>query len=189
MRLNPALSQKILRRVDGEVLAALKRLENRGACAGISKNPAAARKARINHHGSFSKKVPARPFINAGLHANIGTDYIQKMRDLIAELLSNDQDVARSWYTQKFFEGTSREYAEKMPIRGKPFGAGVHGYDILYEIAQTLADAQRDAILSRRFVPNSPRTIKKKKAKQRPIVDMPLVDTGRMLSSIKGWVE
>lgn len=197
MKVSYRLTQRIERHLNARIQAALDRLEGMGACAGISKNPAAARKARINHHGG--PNLPARRFVYAPVGGDgIPPEYYRELRKAIKEELSVG-DVG-GLYSYKTLRNVSASL-ERLPTipfgtyerdeGGKLTGRVLErktGYQIMKKIAELMAEQQRDMILSRHLEANAPATIKKKERKKIQPPDMPLVEYGRLVNSIKGWV-
>lgn len=204
-RVNLSFTQKYTAALDSKMRAQLADFANRSACAGIRNNEAAAMKARVNHHGAFSTKVPARRFITAATmnvgDVNMAAELKQAIKEAVGRPTKRDPKQRVAWAETNVGIGGHAGavvYEETRDVRGNVFGRGEPGTQrgpqrVLFKIAQQLAQNQRTAISERAYAPgpangndpahNAPRVAKHKG------FDWPLVDTGEMYGAIKGWVE
>lgn len=198
-RVNLSFTKKFTAALDSKMEAAMASLASHSACAGIRNNLDAATKARVNHHGSFTKNVPARRFITAATMDINDVNLASELRETIKEALGTP--VKRQMVSETIKERDkyySYERTVTRDVRGAAFGRSDTGEQrgptrVLMKIAQKLAENEKKAIAERSYehvdgyesdiVHNAPRTAKAKG------FDWPLVDTGKMYSSIKGWVE
>lgn len=203
-RVNLSFTQKYTAALDSKMRAQLADFARRSACAGIRKNEAAAAKARENHHGAFSTHVPARRFITAATLNISGTNMASELKQAIREAVGRPVGRSRQVVSREEYNvgisGLSKTLVseEIKDVRGNVFGRAENGEQqgpvrVLKKIAEQLAQNQRVAIAARAFAEgpdydrdpkhNQPSTIKKKGR------DEPLVNTGKMVRAIKGWVE
>lgn len=200
-RVNISLTRKFTAALDAKMRAQLEDFASKSACAGIKNNPSAAKKARVNHHGAMSTKVPARRFITASTMNLAGADFASELRETIKDVIQ--QPTARTQIKHTVTRAVRTRTGEQtdtitQDVRGNVFGRPELGRQrgptrVLQRIANTLAENQKKAIAGRVYengptYGNDPRhnvpVVAKKKG-----FDWPLVDSGEMLSSIKGWVE
>lgn len=200
-RVNISLTRKYTAALDAKMRAQLEVFASKSACAGIKGNADAAKKARVNHHGAMSTRVPARRFITAATQ-NLGkADFSAELRAAIKEVIQMPTLRSITHETVAFRSATRRGEQETTitrDIRGNVFGRPELGRQrgptrVLARIAKQLAENQRQAIDGQVFEEgptydgdpehNAERVVKKKG------FDKPLVDTGKMKAAIRGWVE
>jgi len=196
MRFNISFNRKFEAVMNDKLISAVEALASVSACAGIRKNSNAAKKARVNHHGAFSTKVPARRFVYDATR-NVGdVNFSAALRKIIV-----DQIQAPVAGYNKRVGKTDYVYGDRTRIhaRAKPFGAGgEYGIQktpgrIMNRIANQMAVNQRNAIKQRAYsgaasngndpTHNAPSVAKRKG------FDWPMVDTGETYSAIESWTE
>ena len=204
-RVNLSFTQKYTAALDSKMRAQLADFANRSACAGIHNNKEAAEKARLNHHGAFSTRVPARRFITAATmdigDVAMATELKQAIKEAVGRPVArNPRQVVKREETVVGVGSYAKTvvYEETRDVRGNVFGRSQNGEQkgpvrVLKRIADHIAQNQRTAIAQRAFAEgpdykgdpkhNAPRVIKQKGR------DEPLVATGAMQRAIKGWVE
>lgn len=203
-RVNISLTQKFRYAIDSRMKEQLAGFASHSACAGIRNNPEAAKKARVNHHGAFSTKVPARRFITAATTNLAGANFGSELRTAIKEALGtptarNRAEVVTAVVEESGLHGVGPTvYEETRDTRGNVFGRGEGGKQrgpqrILMKIAQSIAENQKRAIEERIFEDgpdngNNPEHNADSVIKRKGF-DKPLVKNGNMYKSIKGWVE
>lgn len=201
-RVNLSLSKKFTAALDERMRTQLADFASHSACAGIRNDYDSASKARENHHGSFSKNVPARRFITTSTSNVKGLDLGGELKSAIKEALGTAKEAGTETknvvWKGEGLRGTDLIAPEKVYSRGALFGQSSTGEQrgpirVLRKIAQQIAENQKMIITERAYestvaggedpVHNAPRVAKAKG------FDWPLVDSGKMFKAIKGWVE
>lgn len=170
-------------KIDARVRAAYEALEGLAACAGIKNDSVAAKEARINHHGSLSRNIPARRFVTVSSDKTNLPEYNSTIKQIIKDNLK--QPINREWDVKNVRTRTGNIEAKLIDVRQtQPFGTSTIGAKrLMNKVAKQMAENQRQVIEKRQLEPNKASTIKKKKG------DQPLVDTGHLLGTIEHWVE
>ena len=159
------------------------------ACAGIHNAPEQARKARINHYGVPSRKIPARQYIWAATHNHPASAYGNSIKDLIARGIHNNPsphtqvtEVVYEWGVIR--KGT--QYVKGTGKHGTPVFAGRKGYEgLLEKIAKQMEINQYNAISELNI---DGKTTNAKSTVRIKGFDHPLEWTGAMENAIKSWV-
>ena len=187
-RYSSAFTTKFEVALDSRIGRALANMENMSACAGILNDPENAFKARVNHYGGHITKRKEWRVVG---HFKDGRDKL-KLVDVDVDIKIPERhfiDVPLekdSWMLKQFEQkvayilsgGRMRNIAAESTSIGQRGGVSRN----LYEIAQRLAEAQKDAVYMA-HPENKPSTEKKKG------FNAPLRETYDMVDSIKGWVE
>lgn len=194
MRTNTSFRHKIEIAATENLRKRIERLNYIAACAGIKPaegSESAAAKARMNHYGSFTKKVPARRWVDM---ADVNTARISEILDvqsLIKDLIKTPTEKAsrRKEPIQGQYGVTFRYY----DITPDVFPKGVGPVGAMKRVADGMLAAQRAAISFHEFrigptngndpTHNALSTIKNKG------FDFPLVRSGEMVNSLSSWTE
>ena len=192
MQVSSSYVKKINAAVDRKITAAINQLQGMSACAGIRGGTTAsvdlAKKARINHYGSFSRNIPSRKWVDVwdrknqyGLPGEIRGEIMEALR----EELSSDTGVRA-----KLAPGTDyRIEAEPTLFARKSVGPK----RFMEDLARILKEYQVEAIENRDFGPNTagvgdPQhnapSVEKSKKK-----DKPLEWKINLADKIESWVE
>lgn len=169
--------------------AALENISARSACAGISENEEAARKAYVNHYGSLTKKVPARRWVDIPTVGIARASEIEDLQEELKGMLRKSTGPTRK--TVEVFGGYGlTSVSSEM---GSVFKKGVRARTIHNAIAEKMAQAQIDAIMFTNFRPgptygNDP-TVNAASTIKRKGFNAPLIRTQEMLNSISFWTE
>lgn len=160
------------------------------ACAGIRDNDSAAFKARVNHYGSYSKKVPARRWVDMAdlqhAHTGVVLDIQDAIKKVIKDEVLKDRTIVRR--PARYGDTMISNYEDATPF-AVSWGPG----RLSREMSRAMRELQIGAILMTNFRPgptnggdpynNALSTIRKKGRNQ------PLMDTEEMLNSIDAWTE
>lgn len=192
---NLSLTRRITGVLDSYMHAQLASLASTSACAGIRNNESAAKKARVNHHGAPATRVPARRFINAATMSLDGLDLAAELKKTIQEQIKGPVGRSQEKYSITRAQATRTYVIQR---RGSVFGERADGTRhgpamVMRKIADKLAENQKLAISEHKFAPgptnggdpasNAASVVKRKGS------NAPLIDSGDMYKSIKGWIE
>ena len=170
------------------------RLGRVSACAGIHDNGTAAFKARVNHYGSYTNKVPARRWVDmadlAHAHTGVVLDIQAAIKDIIKDEVLKDRTIKK---TRPYYGSDNSSYEELNYYDASPFAPAWGPARLAVEMSRAMRELQTGAILMTVFRPgptnggdpynNAPSTIRRKGRNQ------PLVDTEELLNSIDAWKE
>lgn len=159
------------------------------ACAGLRNSPAQVRKARINHYGVPSRKIPARQYVWAATHNHPASGYGNAIKDIILRGI-HDNPTPHTQVTEAVYEWglvrTGSKVVAGTAKHGTPVFAGRNGYEgLLAKIAKQMEINQYNAISELNIdgkTENAKSTIRKKG------FDHPLEWTGAMENAITSWV-
>lgn len=199
VQLHPNFRKTITTHMDQRVRAAYDEMRGLAACAGIRNNDNAAHKVRVNHHGSFSKCVPARRFIDAAIEDTELYPFNEELREVIRSLIQAAdprQISGRTWEMRRTKLGAAQEAVEiqKTEHHTSPFGQkGMGPRRLMNKIAKQMLDNQIRSLQLHSFpagedygndpAHNTPRVAKKKG------FDFPMVRTGEVVRALDSWVE
>lgn len=190
-RASSSFTAKLDTFMDAYVQAAYDTLNDLEACAGIRNNPDLSYKARANHYGHHTPNggyAPPRVWVDA---ATRNTDAAEK----IAQVIKSRIVAARARFDGQVSAGyteTVHHVEREVMTRGyspsRPFDAAYTRNgprDIMQAIANTMAENQKQLILSWGVTPENAESTIRRKGADKP----PLVWTGAMVKGIKGWVQ
>lgn len=201
-RLNPSLTVKFTAVVTDRVQQAYSELEGMAACAGINVEEGGkvevADRAIYNNEGrvrTYSNGteafIPGRPWVDYATKGGDETkNFTKELGDVIRSNLKAPRYTKSSVQKLPRYDSKTGKYTTIRAGVGSSvsvFGADKYkksGPNILMrKIAKQMADNQKQGIEGGLLAPNTESTKRRKKG------DTPMVWTGEMLKSIKGFVE
>lgn len=197
VQLHPNFRKTITTHMDQRVRAAYDEMRGLAACAGIRNNDNAAHKVRVNHHGSFSKCVPARRFIDAAIEDTELYPFNEELKEVIRGLIqaAKPRSVVASTAHKTINDWLDVEttYVDVVE-HTSPFGQkGMGPRRLMAKIAKQMLDNQIRSLQLHSFpagenygndpAHNTPRVAKKKG------FDFPMVRTGEVVRALDSWVE
>lgn len=195
--LHPNFRQTIKTHIDQRVRAAYDEMRGLSACAGIWNNENAAFKARVNHHGSPSRMVPARRFLSAAIEDTELTAFNQELKEVLHELIQEAHPRSLVGTTaHKTVNSIGDEITTFVDVveHTTPFGQkGMGPSRLMRKIAEKMAQNQMRSLTGHDFpagatngndpAHNTPRVAKSKGK------DFPLYKSGELISKIQAWIE
>lgn len=196
--LHPNFRQTIKTFVDQRVRAAYDQMRGLSACAGIWGDEGAAFKARVNHHGSPSRMVPARRFISAAIEDTEMTAFNQELKEVIHSLINeaHPRSLVGSVPHKTFNPSTGDTKVTFVDIveHTTPFGQkGMGPSRLMRKIAEQMARNQMRSVTGHDFpagpmngndpAHNTPRVAKSKGK------DYPMHKSGHTINKIQAWIE
>lgn len=195
VRLASSFYNKIQAVATNRIGSMLENISSASACAGIRGNGEAedengpATRAYNNHYGSFSKKVPARRWVTMADIRLPRTNAVDILQQELKDMLRSDTGPTKTIQEMPdYFGGYRVQYH-----MGSVFAPGVRSKTIQNRIAELMAEAQREAIITRNFragptnggdpYNNAKSTIARKG------FNRPLFKTYEMFGSIEAWTE
>ena len=193
MQVSSSFIRKVNTAVDRKMQAAINQLESMSACAGIKGGEPGsvelAKKARINHYGSFTRNIPSRKWVDVWEHKNeygLPGEVRNEMLMALREELASDTGVRTK---NEMGSGSYRVEEEPNLFTRKGMGP----VRFMTELARLLKEYQVQAIETRQFGPNTagvgdpqhnaPSVAKRKK------MDKPLTWKTNIAAGIQSWVE
>ena len=195
--LHPNFRQTIKTHIDQRVRAAYAEMRGLSACAGVWNNENAAHKARVNHHGSVTMRVPARRFVDAAIEDTELTAFNQELREVIRSLIKEAQPrslVGTTAHKTVTSYGAVKTTFVDTVEHTTPFGKkGMGPSRLMRKIAEKMAQNQIRAIVGHDFpagpkngndpAHNTPRVAKSKG------FNYPLYKTGELAHNVQAWIE
>lgn len=183
-RLAKAFESRMEQVLDTKIGRALAQFDGASACAGITDDPENQRKARINHYGGTIRKTQAvkRQFSHLE-SVQVGViperHFIDHALEDVGSLRDFEEEVAKA-----ISGGKGRTYDGWNKTTGQTtFAEGRRGVErVLLKIANEMANNQIQALLM--VQPENADSTAKRKG-----FNEPLVEEGKLVGSIRHWVE